>query len=214
MKKNLFIVFDGLDGSGKDTQIFEFAKYLRNSNKYSPLWITREPTKLTNEGIKICDKLLTKSISKDNAVNLYIKDRIKHSKIIRKMLKQNIVLSSRYDFSTLLYQYSQGYDLDKLFEKHKYNKLNGTLIPDITFVFKADPKKLKKRIIKRGQKKEFFENDDFQNKIYKNFKLVVDKIKEKQPNRILIEIDVKDLGIYDLAKKVAREFERQNLNNH
>ena len=55
LKKNLFVVFEGLDGSGKDTQLFLFAKGIKEgdfifANKYSNIWITREPTKLNKHG--------------------------------------------------------------------------------------------------------------------------------------------------------------------
>lgn len=39
-----FIVFEGLDGSGKDTQLNKAVEYIRTMDKYAQIWITREPT--------------------------------------------------------------------------------------------------------------------------------------------------------------------------
>ena len=41
MKKGRFIVFEGLDGSGKSTQILEVAKELRRRGE--KVWLTAEP---------------------------------------------------------------------------------------------------------------------------------------------------------------------------
>ncbi len=42
-----FLVFEGLDGSGKDTQLEKAVSYLRKKDKYAQIWITREPTGAT-----------------------------------------------------------------------------------------------------------------------------------------------------------------------
>ena len=42
-KKGLFIVFEGIDGSGKETQMLELARYIRQRNKYQDVIITHEP---------------------------------------------------------------------------------------------------------------------------------------------------------------------------
>ena len=53
--KNVFFSFEGIDGSGKDTLI-EYCVHLIKSDpeifgdKYSNIWVTREPTKITKAG--------------------------------------------------------------------------------------------------------------------------------------------------------------------
>lgn len=54
---NKFIVFEGLDGSGKDTQLNKAVDYMRTRDKYAQIWITREPTNNTIAGKEIARRL-------------------------------------------------------------------------------------------------------------------------------------------------------------
>ena len=192
--KNLFITFEGIDGSGKDTQLHILSNLIRNEkikslgNKYSNIWITREPTNITKSGIKISNLLLTKNIKKEDATKYYIKDRIQHTKIIKKQLKYSIVLCSRYDYSTFLYQTSQGENFEKLFNLH-YKKFKKCIIPDITIIFKINLKTHLKRCQKRKHKKEFFEEKNFQKKLISNQNKILKKLKKQQFKRKFIIIN-------------------------
>ncbi len=192
MKQNLFFTFEGLDGSGKDEQLFAFAKALKNGcsyfsgNKYKPLWLTREPTKLTVPGKEIARLLKTKHLSVKDATTYFINDRIEHTKkFILPRLQTDIVLSSRYDFSTLSFQMAQGMDFETLYALHGYDK-NLTRIPDITFVFDVPVSVALKRIDKRGAKREYFENEVFQQKVFDAQRLCMKKLSELDNRTILV----------------------------
>ena len=43
-ERGMFIVFEGIDGSGKTTQIERLASYIRNRDKFQSVLLTREPT--------------------------------------------------------------------------------------------------------------------------------------------------------------------------
>ena len=180
-----------MDGSGKDTQLGLLASAIRDDelefgDKYSPMWITREPTKITKAGQEISQLLLSKELSKEKASELFIKDRIQHSKIIKEQLKHSIVLSSRYDVSTLTYQVAQGEDFEKLYKEHNYNSQEGALIPDITLIFDVPVEVSLQRINKRAGKQEVFENEVFLTKLYTIQNQIIDQLKSKGRNIILI----------------------------
>ncbi len=108
----LFIVFEGIEGSGKTLQLKLLARYLRKKG-IKPL-VTREPggTRL-GEGIR---RLLLKdgNPSPRAELFLYLADRAQHVKeVIRPALRGGrMVLCDRYYFSTLAYQgYARGLDL-------------------------------------------------------------------------------------------------------
>ena len=69
--KGTFIVFEGIDGSGKTTQIKELSKWLNHTDlipEHNQLVITREPGG-TNIGQSIRSLLLDTSLEKDRLIN-------------------------------------------------------------------------------------------------------------------------------------------------
>ena len=129
-EKNLFITFEGIDGSGKNTQLTRLVDAISDHNngfpgdKYSTFWLSREPTKITRHGIDISNGITTeKGVSGDEAYPKFVKDRIYHTHnyILPRLAEGNFVLVNRYDISTLMYQYTQGVDFDKLYNAHNYD---------------------------------------------------------------------------------------------
>jgi len=192
MEKTYFITFEGIDGSGKDTQLFELTKSIKNDdnypfgNKYSNIWITRNPTKITKHGIEISNLIREKEVDGKTAARLYIKDRIEHTQIIKSILKHSHVLTSRYDVSTLTYQLAQGEDFDELYKMHNFEEDIGCIFPDLTIIFEIDAEISFKRINSRGEATECFEKLDFQKKLVEAQKYCVNKLKEKGRNIILV----------------------------
>jgi dTMP kinase len=186
-EKKRFIVFEGIDGSGKDTQFYLFTKYLREKNKHLGLLLTREPTKITESGKKISLLLKKNQISKEDALKYFIQDRIEHSKIIRENLKYFYVLSTRFYLSTFLYQFAQGISFEEIFKLHKFDDKEGVIIPDIIFYLKIDLETALSRIKSRGEDIEVFENKQFINNILKSEDLVLKKLQDKFKNIIIID---------------------------
>ena len=112
-EKGLFIVFEGIDGCGKSTQIKKFADYLFNKNKHYHVVLTRNPYKDTDiRGILRQDEdALTQS---DKLANLFIEDRRKQAEEIvsPNIEKGHFVISDRYKLSTISYQGAQGIDMN------------------------------------------------------------------------------------------------------
>ena len=138
--KGKFIVFEGIDGCGKTTQINEICNWLPYSNlisNNSSIIKTREPGG-SLIGAKIRELIL--SNNKDNVPSnltellLYAADRTEHvTKIISPALtKGDWVLSDRFSSSTLAYQ-GYGRNIDKeIIKKLEIIACQGQK-PDITF---------------------------------------------------------------------------------
>jgi dTMP kinase len=134
--RNLFIVIDGMDGSGKGEQIKKLSDYLL-SNGYNVLK-TFEPTN-GKYGKKIRDMLKEHKDPMSNAdemLDLYCKDREEHLKNeIEPFLEageNRIVISDRYYHSTIAFQSAQGIPINKIIEMNKnYRKPDLMLILDL-----------------------------------------------------------------------------------
>ncbi|MCH8520049.1 MAG: dTMP kinase [Nanoarchaeota archaeon] len=218
----LFIALEGLDGSGKDTQLnilIDEIKSSKNSlfgDKYSNIWITRQPTKITKSGVEISEKIKQEHVSKEEATKGFVQDRIEHSQIIKEILNHSFVLTSRCDFSTLVYQYAQGMNLDELYEMHKYKEQVGTLIPDITLIFKIPAQVGLSRILGGRQEvpKECFEQLEFLELCEQKEREVIEYLRKKD-GRCIIEINANQ-SIEDVTKemilKLEKWWEKQNNN--
>src|SRR3989338_6157118 len=170
MAKSLFIVLDGMDGSGKSEMVKLLHNYIFSKSKSYKILTTREPTS-GRYGREIREILASDKDPKENAeklLELFIKDRREHvNNSIVPFLKKsngnvNIVLCDRYYYSTIAFQAVQGLDMGTLIEKNKK-----FLKPDIAFIMDLKPKIALERIKKR--KKEKFENIDFMKKLRKKF---------------------------------------------
>jgi len=141
-----FIVFEGIDGCGKTTQIKAICNWLPTSNLVSSNSLivkTREPG-----GSILGEKLreLILSNDKDNSPSsltellLYAADRAEHitKKISPALKKGDWVLSDRFSGSTLAYQ-GYGRNIDKeIIEKLEIIACQGEK-PDITFLLDISP---------------------------------------------------------------------------
>ncbi len=161
--KNLFIVFDGIDGCGKSTQISMLHDYLFKKDKKIRILTTREPTS-GKYGRKIREMLTAHEdpySDSDTLLDLYIKDREYHlENTIKPFLKGDegnisIVLCDRYYYSTIVYQHAQGVELNKVISMSKE-----FLKPDLAVILDLNPETAlhrisKDRIIEKFEKIEF-----------------------------------------------------------
>lgn len=136
----MFISFEGIDGSGKSTQV----KLLSQRLGQYPHLITREPGGCPLGG-KIRHLLLHGGNSGAPLCNsselfLMLADRAQHvSEIIRPALAEGItVITDRYIDSTLAYQgYARGFPIEKLIELNSL--ATGGLEPDLTVLVDITP---------------------------------------------------------------------------
>lgn len=171
MTKNLFIVLDGMDGTGKSEMVKLLHNYLFSKNKKYRILTTREPTngkygseireilKWEEEPLKNAEKLL----------DLFTKDREEHLKnIILPFIEKsngtesNILLCDRYYYSTIAFQNTQGLDIKRIIAINKDFKN-----PDIAFILDIPAETALDRI--KHREKEKFEKLEFMKKLRKNF---------------------------------------------
>ena len=199
MKNSLFIVIEGIDGSGKSEMVKLLHNYLFSRSKKYRILTTREPTNGTY-GSRIRQMLRGEKDPKSSGsklMELFIKDRNEHlNKSIIPFLSNpneqevNIVLCDRYYYSTIAFQGAQGLDMKRIIAKNKkFTK------PNIAFILDVDPSIALERI--KMREKEKFEQLFFLKKIRENFlklpQLLGDNIKIIDSSKALDKVfdDVK-----------------------
>lgn len=198
----MFIVFEWIDWSWKDTQLEKVFSYLRKKNKNLQIWVTKEPTANTESGRKILEKLATTWFSSGKeATELFAKDREEQTEIRKEILKHSVILSSRFDYSTYAYQWVQWSSFEEIYKAHNYKKI---LIPDLTFIFDISDDKIEERLQKRWTEKEFFEDLEFLKKVKEKYLETYEKLKNDR-NIILIDWN---WSIDDVFERVKIELDK------
>ena len=170
-KNNIFIVIDGIDGSGKSEIVKMLHNYLFSKNKKYRILTTREPTNGTY-GSRLREVLKSDKNPKSGSkmlMDLFIKDRREHlDKVILPFLNNSsneevhIAICDRYYYSTIAFQGGQGIDVQEIIRKNgDFRK------PDIAFILDLAPQVALERI--KLRKKEKFEELGFMERIRENF---------------------------------------------
>ena len=120
MHPGLLIAFEGIDGTGKSTQLPLLATYLRGRGR--TVVETREPTN-GPYGQQIRALYRNRhQVSPEQELELFLLDRRQHvAECIRPALEQGaVVLTDRYYFSTAAYQGAAGCDPAQVFARHDF----------------------------------------------------------------------------------------------
>ena len=147
------IVFEGIEGAGKTTQLQRAATWLR-SQLTVPVLTSREPGgTLLGQQLRslLLDVRQQDEIAPRSELLLYAADRAQH---IEQYLKPNlaqgaIILCDRYTDSTVAYQ-GYGRQLDLELIQHLNAIASGGLTPQLTFWLDLDPEIGLQRITQRG----------------------------------------------------------------
>jgi len=200
MSKGIFIVIDGVDGSGKSEIVKLLHNYLFSKSKSYNILTTREPTSGTygKEARKILAGDEYPGTNSEKMLNLFIKDREEHvnNTIIPFLESQNgdetnIVICDRYYYSTIAFQNTQGLDIDMLIEKNK-----SFVKPDVAFILDVKPEIALERI--KSREKEKFEEIDFMKKLEKNFLDLKDHLDD---NIKIIDASGKLNDVFEIVKE-------------
>ncbi len=147
----MFITFEGVEGSGKSTQIKRLTKHLEDAGR--TVTVTRQPggCDLGNTLRAILLSTKTKNLDSRAELFLYLADRAQHvAEIIRPALRAgHVVLCDRFADSTVAYQgYGRGLDVALL------NTLNDVAVagawPIHTFLLDIDPEQGLRRALARN----------------------------------------------------------------
>lgn len=142
-----FIVFDGPDGSGKSTQLRNFAKALADNNV--PLHQVRDPGG-TPVGEKIRDILLNRgeigmSVRCEMLLFMASRAELVETEILPKLATGHLVLADRFVSSTLAYQGTAGgLAWDQIAAAARVATRG--LMPDVIVIFDLDEQAAAKRL--------------------------------------------------------------------
>ena len=178
------IVFEGVEGAGKTTQIQQTATWLQSRcSQDRSVIITREPggTKL---GLKIRQILLDEPdnwVSNRTELLLYGADRAQHvASVIEPQLELgNIVLCDRFTDSTIAYQgYGRGFDRAEI---DRVNQLaTGGLQSDLTFWLDLDVTIGLQRVTLRGKPDRIEQaNIDFHHRVRQGYQELANSYPER-----------------------------------
>lgn len=178
--RGYFISFEGIDGSGKSTQINKLKEFLEQ-NGYDVL-LTREPG-----GTKISEKIRNIILDADNKemtdmteAFLYAASR---AQIVEEVIKPaidsgKIVICDRYVDSSIAYQ-GYGRKLGDFVEViNSYAVQN--IMPDLTVFMKVEPTIGNDRISNREKDRIELEAQDFHMAVYNGY----DNLEKRFPDRI------------------------------
>lgn len=198
----LFIVIEGLDGSGKTTQIEMLNDRLQGGG--AACYLTAEPTELPTG--KFIRSILQKNVTADprTVAALYAADRIEHlfhpeEGLLHKLAEGYHVIASRYYFSSLAYQ-SEFADPGWIASLNMMAKR--TLPADITFFLDLDPDVSMQRIEARGETKELFETQEKLTHVRESFHLAFEHFGEGE-NIHIIDASRDPVEVSDAIWKVV-----------
>lgn len=166
----MFIVLEGLDGSGSSTQSALLHNYFESLNK--KVIATKEPTKGT-VGKLVRSYLQHEYSTSERALQLlFAADREDHLySLVRPSLDSGmVVISDRYLHSSIAFG-SLGKEKEKSFQ-YLQNLYKDFMQPDIVFLLQVPVDECIQRIKKRGEKIELFEKKEFLEEVWENYVLL------------------------------------------
>ena len=167
-QRGRFIVFEGIDGSGKSTQSQLLADYLISQGR--KVHITRQPSdRFVGKAIR--EVLEKRQVLPPQALaGMFLADRYDHilgEDGILSYLDQGIdVICDRYFWSSFAYH---GLDMDIQFVIDVHKEIIDILMPDITFFIDLLPADAISRIAKRSAQRDLFEKESLLTTIRQNY---------------------------------------------
>lgn len=189
-KKNYFVTFEGIEGSGKSYQSRKLFNKVKK--KKIPIIFTREPGGSKSAEI-IRRIILTGSKNKFNEMTdmlLYMASRNEHVEktLLPALNKKKNIICDRFIDSTLAYQvYGKGVNKSLVSLIHKNILVN--LKPDLTIILKVNMKKAFQRIKKR---KIINRYDKFPKSFYKKVQKAFLLLAKKNKKRYFVIDNSKD----------------------
>ncbi len=164
VKKGIFMVIEGLDGSGKTTQAVLLAEKLSKNHQ---VMLTAEPSRgKIGTFIRDCCLYEQTRLPTEAEALLFAADRIEH---MQKELKPGLdegklVICDRYVYSSLAYQGSAGLSLDWI------KTINARAVqPDFSLFLDVSPERVLERLQRKKSVMETLETQQKVREIYLNY---------------------------------------------
>lgn len=194
---NMFIVLEGIDGSGTTTQAGLLQEYFQKKN--IPVFLTAEPSE------SAIGKNIRKILESHEKISplafqfLFCADRAEHveSEILPALERGDVVITDRYYLSTIAYA--------SLIGKSEYFREVSKIFPepDLTIFLDIAPKVALGRIDDRGEGKELFEKEEFLEKIRAAYLEEVNLISDEKK----LVLDSGKLGIDEIFEGIVGRIE-------
>ncbi len=186
IKRGKFIAFEGIDGSGKSTQIQLLSNKLRDMGIYC--YTTMEPT--DSPIGSLIHQIMTGRIKTDNKViaGLFVADRLDHllnevDGIFSKILEGTTVITDRYYFSSYAY-HSIDMPMEWVIQANAQSK--EILQPTVTIFIDVNPDIAVERITKHRSRLELFEKKSRLIKVREKYLEAFERLKGDE-NYIIID---------------------------
>ena len=166
VNRGYWIVFEGLDGSGKSTQLRRAARWLRDQGR--DVVETREPTD-GEYGRRIREMAKrAEPVAPETELAWFVEDRREHMRaVVRPALAMGrLVLSDRGYLSTVAYQGARGLDANAILADSvaEFGR------PDLALLFEIEAESGLRRVAARGEPREpAFENLPFLERVASRF---------------------------------------------
>jgi dTMP kinase len=199
-KRGVFIVFEGIDGSGKSTHIKALADELRSQG--NSVLTTSEPSKdRIGNFIRRYAERNDSRLTPETEALLFAADRFEHVKtVIEPALRRGrIVISDRYLYSSLAYQGAGGLEVDWIREMNRFAPK-----PDLGILLDILPEFSLQRVNRR---KTVFEDSDYLRKVRNIYLQMVEegelvRIDADKPRKaVLMEVLSLVQGLLDGVKE-------------
>lgn len=180
----LFLSLEGIEGSGKSTQIKNIEEYLKNRGKR--VLTLREPGG-TLFGEKLREAILESEVPLHPLAECHLflasRAQLLKEKILPFLSEKNsVVILDRYIDSTLAYQgKARGLGYETILTLHQFDPLN--LLPHRTYFLDISLETSMQRQSARGNKKDYFESEKAE--FYKNLMAGYREVAALFPERIL-----------------------------
>jgi len=206
MKKSLFITFEGLDGSGKTTQIKLLYDYLKEKGLDVVTAVEPGGTAIGRKIRKILLDKYNHEMSYKAETFLFLASRAELvSKVISPALsKGRTVICDRFFDSTIVYQgIARGLGVDKILDMSLW--ATGGIVPDITFLLSIKADKGKKRMDSASKKRDRMEleKDNFRKKVYQGYLNIAGKYKDRF---VVIDGEKKIEDIFEEVKRRVEQY--------
>lgn len=155
MSQGLFIVIEGIDGTGKSTQSKRLAEWFRSRGR--EVVLSREPTD-GPWGKKLRESATTGRLSAEEELECFLNDRREHVEMSIKpaLAECKVVILDRYYFSTMAYQGARGFDPAEIRRRNEAFAPQ----PDLLLILDLSVESAHSRIGARGDTANEFEQRD------------------------------------------------------
>lgn len=202
----MFVSFEGIDFSGKTTQIKKLINYFEQSNqKYC---LVREPG-----GTQVSEQIRNILLDKKN-INLFPETELllfsaARAQLVRELIKPKllegyVVIADRFYHSTIAYQgYGRGIDLKSVETITKFAV--GDTIPDLVFILDIDYETSQKRANlcnERTKDRIEVSEKEFYNKVREGYI----HLAKQEKNCILIDATINENEIFEIILSKIQEW--------